>query len=387
MAATQGILVNLPNGGIEIKARRKLNDPTVFEALLDEIQNLLASRGPEQPAVIEDLDVSQNSLTAEQFGTLFAMLASTSARVQRYRMFGCPAFDDEAARLVSEYFRDSVTPETAPHELHLSDCAITTDGFMLFMDAIESSEVYPLKHPVRGRSVPLYLRLENNFIDPAQIQEKVDAGVIHPNDKSKRTQPGPGAKVQLVVVSNKPGYQQKSGTPPAPEDAPAPKQVVDTWPKQQQQQQQQWGPQGGKGWAKNWQPAVRAPLIRANAPVQPIVQLRSTGITPPGRIVGAAGAAGKGVQQAKGAQQQAALKFNSKGGWPQGTSGSNGSADRSRTPVQRAQGQAGAAARKPAAKKSSDLPRPWEEHWSEEYAIPYYWNAETGDALWEKPTA
>jgi len=31
------------------------------------------------------------------------------------------------------------------------------------------------------------------------------------------------------------------------------------------------------------------------------------------------------------------------------------------------------------------LPYPWEEHWSDEYGIAYYWNSKTGDAAWERP--
>eukprot|EP00927_Polykrikos_kofoidii_P007490 TRINITY_DN13075_c0_g1_i2.p1 TRINITY_DN13075_c0_g1~~TRINITY_DN13075_c0_g1_i2.p1 ORF type:complete len:705 (+),score=140.29 TRINITY_DN13075_c0_g1_i2:86-2200(+) len=31
------------------------------------------------------------------------------------------------------------------------------------------------------------------------------------------------------------------------------------------------------------------------------------------------------------------------------------------------------------------LPPPWEKQWSEEYQIPYYWNPESGEALWEPP--
>eukprot|EP00933_Yihiella_yeosuensis_P074061 TRINITY_DN8289_c0_g1_i2.p1 TRINITY_DN8289_c0_g1~~TRINITY_DN8289_c0_g1_i2.p1 ORF type:complete len:141 (+),score=31.66 TRINITY_DN8289_c0_g1_i2:420-842(+) len=61
--------------------------------------------------------------------------------------------------------------------------------------------------------------------------------------------------------------------------------------------------------------------------------------------------------------------------WGAGNAGS--AADRSRTP---------AARQPPPAPGKKPLPHPWEEHFSEEYNIPYFWNSETGDALWEKPS-
>eukprot|EP00930_Biecheleria_cincta_P025721 TRINITY_DN1825_c0_g1_i1.p1 TRINITY_DN1825_c0_g1~~TRINITY_DN1825_c0_g1_i1.p1 ORF type:complete len:607 (-),score=177.08 TRINITY_DN1825_c0_g1_i1:40-1860(-) len=33
------------------------------------------------------------------------------------------------------------------------------------------------------------------------------------------------------------------------------------------------------------------------------------------------------------------------------------------------------------------LPAPWEQHWSEQYKLHYYWNSSTGASSWEKPTA
>jgi hypothetical protein len=50
------------------------------------------------------------------------------------------------------------------------------------------------------------------------------------------------------------------------------------------------------------------------------------------------------------------------------------------------------AAQRPAAQKggrskeNGKLPSPWEEHWSEEYGLHYFWNSKTGDSTWERPT-
>merc|ERR1719203_1169759 len=78
-----------------------------------------------------------------------------------------------------------------------------------------------------------------------------------------------------------------------------------------------------------------------------------------------------------------ALSASTASVWPRGTSG--GAADRSRTPTGRTATPTQPA--KPPPKKKSDLPYPWEEHWSEDYQIPYFRNSETGDSLWERPTA
>jgi len=34
---------------------------------------------------------------------------------------------------------------------------------------------------------------------------------------------------------------------------------------------------------------------------------------------------------------------------------------------------------------SKSLPANWEEHFSEEYSLNYFWNSKTGDSSWEKP--
>ena len=101
----------------------------------------------------------------------------------------------------------SVTPETCPSELHLSDCAITTKGFNLLMTAIKETECYPYTHPRNGNKKPLYLRLENNYIKEAAIQEKVDSGLIQLIKKGQRTTNSELAKVNLVHGNR--GFQQK----------------------------------------------------------------------------------------------------------------------------------------------------------------------------------
>mmetsp|Transcript_27190 Transcript_27190/g.50927 ORF Transcript_27190/g.50927 Transcript_27190/m.50927 type:complete len:353 (+) Transcript_27190:57-1115(+) len=38
-------------------------------------------------------------------------------------------------------------------------------------------------------------------------------------------------------------------------------------------------------------------------------------------------------------------------------------------------------------KEADALPPNWEQHWSEEYSVPYYWNTQTKESVWVKPEA
>jgi hypothetical protein len=335
---------------------------------------------------------------------LFNVLALVGVKVQRLRLFGCPGFDDNAMQALSEHMANDLSSETAPAEMHLSDCALTSDGFNLLMNAIEEKELYPTSI-ARGRSVPLYLRLENNYIDEAIMQEKIDAGIIRKYKKAPGVQQeaGPGVKVNLVVNKDT-GLQQKTGTPPSLEDAPPPKEVYD--------RSSSWNDKGGKGsgWSNNswkgsgWTDRSKGPSkgswsspkggqqwnnIRP-AMVQPNPNLRSSimgamarpalgapvrpgVVRPPGGgvirpVVQTPRPAWNNVRPTGGAKGQT---------WPGGTSGT--ATDRSRTPVP--------PTKQPPTVVKPKLPYPWEEQWSEEYGIPYFWNADTGESAWETPTA
>ena len=49
--------------------------------------------------------------------------------VERLKFFGCPTFDDAAARLLADWLMH-LQEGVVPSEVHLSDCAITTTGFL-----------------------------------------------------------------------------------------------------------------------------------------------------------------------------------------------------------------------------------------------------------------
>jgi hypothetical protein len=374
-------------------------------------------------AVISDLDLSQNHCPADFFETIFSTLSSQNTPVQRLRLFGIPTMTDEAIVPLAEYLK-SVPPEAAPFELHLSDCALTTVGFATLMEAIEENSAFPCVNPITKKTAPLYLRLENNYIEPSAMQEKVDANVIKIFLKDRAVGKLAGEeKVYLVKKQNQVGFQQKEGVPPAPEEVePVRTQVYDwkfmenkqrqqasnwTWvpdhlwsPKQPQWQKPQWqtpqwqNPQWnqGKGNEKG-KVAAPKPLITPVG-IVPKTEMKGSSAGKGGAAscvwcekgscwTHGGGKAGKGA--AKGATITAAPAVVSPKGGGKNTFGKN-AADRSRTPAPRLGGKPAQPMKPPPVLKKG-LPHPWQEQYSEEYQIPYFWNPETLESSWEEPTA
>lgn len=360
----------LGNGQLlTVQARQKLRTPEAAnkfnEDLLAKIQPFIEKGATPK---FDDIDVAQNPIPYDQFDTFFSTLSTSGILVERLRLFGCATMDDSVAMLLADWLR-LTTPENCPHELHLSDCAMTSDGFTAIMDAIEGSDAFPT--PDRGgRRCPLYMRIESNYIEDAVIQEKIDSGILVEFQKTGPIRgpvpSNPEAKVKFIC-HGKGQFKQKKGSPPAPEDAPPPKPVFDRYTQQQQQQQQaQPAKGGGKGTQYGW----TVPQAQA-WPAQQVWQ-------PPQQQAWGQPAWGQAqhvqrphvvqaIPKANSAASQQKATFNAFSGRSNGTAGS--AADRSRTP----------------APKQQPLPKPWEEHWSDEYQIPYFWNADTGEALWERP--
>ena len=207
--------------GFEVRARRRLDAPGAFRKMLGELAQALEDREDNTPQ-IADLDVSQNKLTLHEFRALFRELIATNTRVLRFRLSGCPTLNDDVARVLGAYV-STRAKETAPTEMHLSDCAITTEGFVTFISTFEATDVYPLPSR-RNRKAALCLRLENNYISEAAIQEKVNLGVIKikSSQKAKGGKPNDGTtKIDLIVRGRGIGkYQQNLGEPPAPDPRP-----------------------------------------------------------------------------------------------------------------------------------------------------------------------
>ena len=159
------------------------------------------------PAFI-DFDVSQNPMPSEQLAALFCTFKTTRVRVEMLRMFGCATLDNNATESLADRLR-AVTAETAPMEMHLSDCDISLEGFVQLLDATEGNDAFPGQDRT-GRRCPLYLRLENNYIQPeTAIQAKINEGVIIPYKKNSGPIRGsvpsaPDAKIKLLGKVQRP---------------------------------------------------------------------------------------------------------------------------------------------------------------------------------------
>lgn len=406
-----GVFVNGPAHELEVQGRRKVTTVEAAEKLDAELNALLTKLQEAGKTInISDFDLSQNHCPAESFQVLFHTLITASVKVQRWRLFGCPTFTDEVAGYFAEYL-GSVTSETAPLELHLSDCAITSDGFTTIMSAIEDNAAFPVLNEKTKKTTPLYMRLEQNYIEDSVIKEKMDSGVIKKFEKGwkNKIQSIQGEeKVYLLSKKGEEGFQQKKGTPPAPEDVDAKsisKPVYESWkqpkgsskgspmgavpwggqlwqwmPDPQWQAPQSWGKGAGKGAgpkAKAKPVATKpvGPQPVAKAALKPVSKpVASIGLIKPLAKAGAAAQKGKAWP----ASNALAGKGSGKGKATSGTAN-----DRSRTPVSRSMP---AQPKKPPPKKNG-LPHPWQEQFSDEYQIPYYWNPESQESSWEKPTA
>eukprot|EP00811_Abedinium_folium_P035419 NODE_8211_length_1514_cov_5.154290.p1 GENE.NODE_8211_length_1514_cov_5.154290~~NODE_8211_length_1514_cov_5.154290.p1 ORF type:complete len:430 (+),score=103.99 NODE_8211_length_1514_cov_5.154290:81-1292(+) len=397
-------MISGPPSALVVRARRKLNTPEAVEQFTEELARVLDEHQTKgiMPA-FEDFDISQNKLSADGFESIFYILQATCVKVQMLRAFGCPTLNDHAMISIAGWLAN-VTSETVPQELHLSDCALTTEGFTHFIAAVEGNAAFPPINPLTQKPTPTYVRLENNFIDESLMREKIEEGVIYIFAKGKGGPRGdapashPGAKLKLLALD---GHQlkQRTGEPPSPEHAPPPKQVNDrsSWtpsghaPHVSQPQARGARPTVGKGvnvlpssfitpratpgTAKGCGKAAvgKGQAVVALRPVARVYQPVGKGTVTPsvGRVL-TAGSAGKAARV--GAARVGAARVGAKGGAGAltGTRGTS-AADRSRTPP-------------PKVAKKSGLPHPWEEHWSDDYGIPYYWNTKTGDSMWEKPT-
>eukprot|EP00928_Gymnodinium_smaydae_P010922 TRINITY_DN14114_c0_g1_i1.p1 TRINITY_DN14114_c0_g1~~TRINITY_DN14114_c0_g1_i1.p1 ORF type:complete len:419 (+),score=89.99 TRINITY_DN14114_c0_g1_i1:100-1356(+) len=411
-------MVSATPAGLEIHCRRRLGDAKAFEAFHKDLSQRLTKAVEANPAsapVIADLDLSQNKLTQEQFEEVFNTLSSTNARVERFRLFGCATLGDEVMRVIADYLRGLPDSETAPSEMHLSDCAITADGFQQLMTAVEETDLYPKRtQSSTDKGQTLYLRVENNYIGEETIQLYLDGGLLQPWSKTSGNRMAPlvgGHKVSLVQPPNRAGFGQKQGDPPAPDNAPPPKWVNDKFGEWMNQQSgkgaQGWnsgkgaaaavalaaglaaygqpayggygnssyGGYGGKGgsWQQPVQQQQRPPFQHQPQPVRPVVPQTVLGKGAANIVLPPAAGVVPGVRPAVVAGGKAA------GGGYAAAVGSAAAraADRSRTPAPRQPAVV------PAAKPK--LPYPWEEHWSDEYSIPYYWNSETGDSMWTPP--
>jgi hypothetical protein len=396
-------LISTSGSTMTVSARQKLKAPEKAERfcqdLMTKIQSFIEK---DKTPVFDDLDVSQNPLPYGEFDNLFTCLSTTGVRVERIRFFGCATLDDTVSALLSDWL-GTVTAETAPMEMHISDCALTTVGFTSIVEAIQNNEAFPFPDKETGKKCPVYVRVENNFIEDQYIQEKIDEGVIAEYVKHKGPLKGPvagapDAKIKLLVQA-KGKFSQKKGTPPDPKDAPPPKQVWD-WNAQQQAAQQLlkelgsypqvWGSESWGSQAQAWQPSwgggqeawrppaggIKPGLVQqAKAPAWKQPQSQAVP-----KLQGKPKAVAKIAPKAQVIAPKATTPVQALRKPVVTPGATRTAADRSRTPAPKQPATKPAGGKKP-------LPKPWEEQWSDEYQIPYFWNPETLQSMWERPDA
>ena len=351
-----------------VRARRQLTTPEAADAFLSTLSAKLEENANANAyTMFDDFDISQNPLSVDNFKALFGIFVESGVAIQRIRLFGCSTLDDTVAWQMAAWL-SSLTRETVLHELHLSDCALTSEGLLALCDAFAGNDAFPPRNIATGAICPMYIRIENNYIDQSVIQQKIDEGVLTYFMKNAGSLPNPNAKVKVLVQT--PGrFSQRVGQPPPPELAPPPKPVND------------------RNSIFQFQNAANVNQVfphMQQQPGSPQVQIMQQTLMHQNFMQQNLS------PQVFALQQQIAEKVMQQVG-QMGSAVQRGSADRSRSPVPRAASKAASARRpKPPAQRAPvqlALPYPWEEHWSDEYGIPYFWNSKTGDSAWERPAA
>merc|ERR1719223_2186741 len=161
---------------------------------------------------VSGLDVSENPLSVHHWKMLFEVFASTGVRIERMRFFGCPTMDDEVVGILADYL-EHLGFESLPLELHLSHCNITTKGFCRLVDSIKANPAFPYIHPRTEQPLPLYLRLEKNYIDQAAIISYMETRTLQALKKfGKRWSvkpPQPDTKIRLLMRGDGTCYQYR----------------------------------------------------------------------------------------------------------------------------------------------------------------------------------
>lgn len=283
----------------------------------------------------ENIDVSGVTWGVLEFQILMDILMGNGASAVRLKFFKC-GLDDECVSLLSSYL-ESLPAEALPQEIHLSHNQMTRDSFQVLLDLIT------VKREGLATNVrPVYVRVEENQIEKAYIDELVKEGKVLFVSKLN----SPDHNMNRTAAVCMPAYMHGAKMQTAP-----PQQA---WP--QPRPWQQSGCWGG-GAALGWGAAAGTGVVTGKGSAAK----RVAGVTvlPPSAM------GGKGANVPKGAAAAAMVGRQTH------------AVDRSRTPQPRVAG------RTPPAKPK--LPKPWEEQWSEEYGIPYYWNPDTDESSWEVP--
>ena len=191
------------------------------------LQALITKQRVEKKVVVfEDFDISRTSFATNVLKNILFNLANRCVHVERFRAFGITTLNNEVCSVLALWLK-AVSYKNTPFEMHLSDCAISNEGFQYIMEALEDNDAFPGFHPRFSSKVPMYLRLENNYIDRDMIQKQVDSGVLMTTRKKDHPDNNDQAKARLLILDwgGKFDYQQIKGKPPKPQNAPLAKHI------------------------------------------------------------------------------------------------------------------------------------------------------------------
>jgi len=166
-----------PCSALRVAARRKLQDRSALDALiLQLLVGILPDPGIRPVACVEDLDLRDNSLGADDWSVLFNSLAEWDIRVQNVRLSGCLGLSEAGILFLVEWFAGLAVGK-APVELHLSNCEIVTADFNRIMDVVDRSSAFPHFDTVAQQFQPLVLRLQHNRIHYSVIATRLASGM------------------------------------------------------------------------------------------------------------------------------------------------------------------------------------------------------------------
>jgi len=214
------------DGKYVVQMRQKLKNPEVVSEFCNELQAKVDElKAAGDMLTFEDFDISENRVAEDGFESILGILADGVVHVERFRAFGCPTLNDEAASFLAGWLI-GVTRETTPFEMHLSDCAITTTGFSDLVKALQDNGAFPGPDPKNAtNSLPMYLRLENNYIENSAIQQAIDDNILVAMKKGSGLHLLSTEFKARLLVREDGRSRQKAGMPPAPEDVPSPRPV------------------------------------------------------------------------------------------------------------------------------------------------------------------
>lgn len=135
----------------------KDQEPPEVGTWLETLREALSQHPP--GCNIENFDVSNVRWSVEDFQHLLQILQESRAILRRIKAFKC-SLEDDSARHLAEWIR-GLNPNKVPDEIHLSHNNLSSDGFLAILTAIEDQrQVASITNP------SVYIRVEYNRIDP-----------------------------------------------------------------------------------------------------------------------------------------------------------------------------------------------------------------------------